>query len=99
MITKEFLQGTVSFLKNKYKIKGYRLIEANLGEWSYNGGRLSQKGTNIIIDILKKNDTIFSKNTFSGEYKNNSIIGITRNGENCSSFKGPSGSFSINKTK
>jgi hypothetical protein len=94
---KGVIKGTVSYSNIKHLIKGYRLVDAKLNEWSYYGGKLSETGKQIIIDILEKKDSKISINTFSGELKDNSIIGITRNGEKCSSYKGPSGRFSIKR--
>ncbi|MDG1039530.1 MAG: hypothetical protein P8I51_00545 [Polaribacter sp.] len=94
---KGVIKGTVSYSKIKHYIKGFRIVDAKLDEWSFTGGKLSEKGEQIIIDILKKEDSKTSLNTFSGTLKNNNIIGITRNGEKCSSYKGPSGKFSIKR--
>lgn len=94
---KGVITGSVSYANLKHYIRGFRIVDAKLGEWSYSGGKLSETGKQIIIDILEKKDSKSSINTFSGELKNNTIIGITRNGEKCSSYKGPSGKFSIKR--
>lgn len=94
---KGVITGSVSYANLKHYIRGFRIVDADLGEWSYTGGKLSEKGEQIIIDILKKEDSKTSLNTFSGILKNNTITGITRNGEKCSSYKGPSGKFSVKR--
>ena len=91
--------ANVSFKEDDYKIKGFRLIGAKLGEWRYENGRISPKGDNIVIHFLNQNDSKILINTFSGKLEGNLIAGITQNGEKCSTFKGPSGNFKITKIK
>jgi hypothetical protein len=93
------ISGTATISNYTYKIIGYRLVGATLGEWKYINGKKSKKGNNIVLEFINPNNKRFSSNTFSGELKNNTITGITMNGEGCSTYKGPSGNFSISLSK
>lgn len=93
------LSGTATLLGVNHKILGYRLEGAILGEWRYEKGKTSPKGNNIVIEFINTKDKKMSTNTFSGELINNIITGITMNGEKCSSYKGPSGKFTISLAK
>ena len=91
------LTGTIELSNQNFQIQGYRIADAELGEWKYEKGHLSKSGKQIYLQILNPKNSKATLNIFSGELKNDVISGITMNGEGCSAVQGPSGSFKIQK--
>lgn len=93
------LSGQIHFLDKTFQIEGKRMENAELGEWQYIKGKDTKKGKDIVLKILDPKNKNISLNVFSGQLNKNEISGIVMNGDKCSSYKGPSGVFSIKKTK
>jgi len=73
------LSGTAKYLGGESDLYGDRVIDVTWDIWDFKGGVASKNGNMIVISV--PDTDAFVNNRFSGELINNTLSGITQNGD------------------